>query len=556
MSAHSRALLAAALQLLSERGFRQIRYAPGGARIFRGPLQLSTVPLTVNLLIWDWDFLEYPCVRVMASDTARFPELRPHLNEDGDVCYFSRRSVVLDRYDPATAIAQCLDQATAVLDKILNDHHYLATDVQNELLVHWERQRPQAVSAWLGSVKHGAIQAPLHFATNDGGVILADDYKAAATIASALHLGSIKATSNRCWLFHVSTLPPVPPHFPQNVRELFDWLREWDHRLYKAVQRLLGTDDAYAFVYLGLAVHTPVGWIGLLFNPNLGGKAPASKMKAVLHERGEMIRVERLAFTDVSPEFVHTRNLLFRDLSGLTITLVGCGAIGSQLAAALIRLGAGQGSNGILRLVDEEDLKAENLGRHYLGYDRLGQNKASALRSELLAQFPLSRTEAVPYSAQHDRMLFRGDLLIDATGDEPVSEYLNAQWLEQSRPCPVLYCWIKGNGECVQALFVDGPQDACFRCLRESSQDVYRQERFPVLKQPPMRKVLGCHAFTPYAVTAPLQAAALAADILCDWAKGDVSPRYRTRARENVDIHPTANLDPQPLADCPACTLL
>jgi molybdopterin/thiamine biosynthesis adenylyltransferase len=553
VNAIPQAALAAGLRELADRGFVAAGFR-GGARLFRGQLANPRGRLPVMLHISDWDFLEYPSIWVLAG-LEKFPQLRPHLDEYGGLCYFSRRSVVLDRYDPATAIAQCLEQAEAVLAKILSDRQYVVQDIQNEFLVHWERQRPPPLTIHIGSLKPDAPSARLHFDQQERGAILTDGPRAAQLLATAIGWSALTEAVNRCWLFRTVTPPPIPARFPQTVCELFEWLRDWDRRLYNAIQRRLGIDETYEFELLAMAVHTPVGWIGFMLALKPPGRMKAAQLKEFLHGRGGTTCITRLAMTDISPEFVHSRNLTFSDLTDKRITLLGSGAIGSHLAAALVRLGAGQGPQGLLRLIDEELLLPENLGRHYLGYNRLHQDKAKALREELLRQFPLARIEAVPQTAQRVAALVQGDLLIEATGDEAVAEYLNSQWLERGRPLPMLYVWIKGNGECVQSLWTDKAEFACFRCLRLNDPQTHRQERFPVLKRAPDRKILGCHAFTPYAVAAPLQAAALAIDVVCDWLQGRTPPRFRTRARENVDLHPVESSDPPALPDCPACAI-
>lgn len=525
-------------------------------RSFKGTLPGPKGDLPVLLGIKDWDFLSYPLIHVLEG-LAKFPTLRPHLDPDGDLCYFAPGSVILDRYDPAMAIAQCLDQAQAVLEKILGDEAYRAQDVQNEFLVHWARQEPPALELVLASTARGATSAAISFLGEGSGkfAVVANTATEAAKAVEAIGFrpNQIQGPGAKCWLFHADKRPPAPQHFPGTVSELFDWLREWDRKLYNGVQLLLGREVAYMYQALPIAVETPLGWIGFSLNMSGVGKRKPLESKQHLHGRGGAEPIYRLAITDISPQFVHSRNLSFRDLSGKRVTLVGCGAIGSYLAAALVRLGAGAGG-GLLRLVDMDQIGPENLGRHYLGYDSLYKSKAPRLREEMLRQFPLAQIESVDKSVVDCPAPFAGDLLIDATGEEAVSEYLNDLWLHGSQKTPVIYVWIKGNGECVQCLWVDKAKLACFRCLKLVDAQTYRQERFPVLKRAPERKVLGCHSFTPYAVSAPMQAAALAADIISDWLKGNPSPRFRTRKIENVDLFPVENHDPTRLLGCPACT--
>ena len=200
-------------------------------------------------------------------------------------------------------------------------------------------------------------------------------------------------------------------------------------------------------------------------------------------------------------------------------------------------------------------MQPDNLGRHLLGYSGLFQNKAEALRAELMRQFPVSKIEAVNEDVARFPRLFGSDLVVDATGEEAVSEFLNGIRIERATKVPILHVWIKGNGECVQALWADRSGFGCFGCLRVTDAKVYRKERFPVLPDGalPRRGRVGCHAFTPYAVSSPMAAAALATDVIIDWIKGDPSPRFRTRSVENAHLNQVKNQNIVPLKNCPAC---
>ncbi|HEX6707662.1 MAG TPA: hypothetical protein VF169_23095, partial [Albitalea sp.] len=79
--------------------------------------------------------------------------------------------------------------------------------------------------------------------------------------------------------------------------------------------------------------------------------------------------------------------------------------------------------------------------------------------------------------------------------------------------------------------------------------------RFPVLEAPAERRLIGCRAFTPYAVSAPMAAAALALEVIGDWLQngGDPSPRFRTRLTARVKARKVKSQDAARLEGCPAC---
>jgi hypothetical protein len=75
-----------------------------------------------------------------------------------------------------------------------------------------------------------------------------------------------------------------------------------------------------------------------------------------------------------------------------------------------------------------------------------------------------------------------------------------------------------------------------------------------VLKEQPQRKQLGCGGFTPYAVSAPMAAAALCLEVVVDWLQTNrPSPRFRTDVTANANAYAIKSQDVKRLPACPAC---
>lgn len=551
--------LAQTLRLLRARGFEPVGNRRG-TRFFEGNLPCRGGDVRVRLGIADWDFLRYPSI-VVLDGTEGFPPLVPHLTSEGWLCYFANGSVVLDRYNPAEAIAQCLDQAKLVLEQIRFDSDYRKNDIEDEFMVHW--LTGQSIDIWevlIGSVSAGARSSNYWIVNvnNTPTAFIADTEKEAAAFASALGAKAPLRTSCPCWLLESREHPPAPEAMPSTIKQLFAWLKTWDTTISSGVQAVLGQESRYLnFSHITFAVKTPIGWLGFGFDldplERLALKKKPRSYRQHLHGRGGKRGILRLAITEVGSDFVHSRNLLFTDLSGFRVHLVGCGAIGSYVAQSLVRLGAGAKS-GCLLLIDPDKFKPENLGRHVLGYPALFKPKATSLRDELVRQFPFSSIEAAPSDVRSIPLLFSADLVIDATGEEAVSEFLNACRLSERAKTPVLHAWIKGNGQVVQALWTQNRKLACFRCLRSADPTHYRKERFRILKTEPVRRFMGCTGFTPYGVAAPMHAAALTTEMIIDWLqRGSPSPRFRTRYIANSDAFEVKNQDLTRLTGCVAC---
>lgn len=546
------------LRLLRARGFKptQIRK---GSRSFEGTLPCKSAPIKVQFQIEDWNFQSYPSISILERPD-HLNGLMAHIDVAGGLCYFAAGVVILDRYDPATAIAQCLDQATAVLDKIATDPGYRNGEIQDEFMAHWiVGQEPLPWRVLMGEVAADATAVDYIILKIDGEnrALIVSDPEEAEAYAQAFGDSSPIVTACKCWLFRTEERPAVPNELPRTIKDLFNWLKIWDIRLYNQLQRILEHEKSYLkYSFVSFAVQTPIGWLGFGFDLDRTRRKTCARSpklyKQYLHGKGGNQNILRMTIHEIGSSFVHSRNLSYPDLRHKNITLVGCGAIGSYLAQALVRLGAGTG-RGSLLLIDPDYLNPGNLGRHALGYPALFKSKVRSLQSELLTQFPLAKIQVSTQDIALNTNLFATDLVIDATGEETVSEMINERRLKQDSEVPVMHIWIKGNGDCVQSLWADKKGHGCYRCLTTNDAHTHRKERFPVLNEDTARRMVGCNAFTPYAVSSPMHAAALATDTIIDWMKGDPSPRFRTRANENANVRQVKNQNISRLNGCPAC---
>jgi adenylyltransferase/sulfurtransferase len=151
-----------------------------------------------------------------------------------------------------------------------------------------------------------------------------------------------------------------------------------------------------------------------------------------------------------------------RRLRRRSVLVVGCGALGTHVAALLARAGVGS-----LRLVDRDLVEWSNLHRQveFTEEDaRQRRPKAAALAAHLAEASSLIKLEAVveELNAGTARRLAAGvDLLVDATDNLPARFLINDLSLELGLP------WVYGGavGEEAHAqLFLPG-RGPCLRCI-------------------------------------------------------------------------------------------
>lgn len=152
------------------------------------------------------------------------------------------------------------------------------------------------------------------------------------------------------------------------------------------------------------------------------------------------------------------------------MVIIGCGALGAEVAQILANAGV-----GTLRLIDEDPLTFDNIGRHLLGAAEVGKGKAIALMEHLQRQFPHLDCEAIPGNweaiAERDAKLLRNhDLIISATGEWSSDSNLNIFAKSAAKP-PVLFGWTEPHAVAGHALLV-ATRGGCFACGRDNTGDV------------------------------------------------------------------------------------
>lgn len=550
--------LGPALRALRSLGFRKV-YTGGQGRSYDGELRCKAGTVPVRLEITDWDFLSYPTIR-LRERPAFLPRVLPHVSAAGVLCYFADGAVVLDRFRPDIALAQCLAQARDVLDRLSTDPNFYAAEFRGEFLVHWSiTDGAPALLSLIG--EHPADVTRMRW--YEVGIPPMRRYFVSADLDEVTRYCAAAGWPPPSPMIDGVVLqsqrqPAVPTNgLPKTLSEMFAWLRSWDPAVYSALQDHLLEVKLVKRRQREFLFGSPAGWFG--FGLTLDALAAkgfqrGTAFRQYLHRHSQSLRVDRRVFLEAGPTHVHQRNLMrlgSTSLAGRRVILIGCGAIGGFVAATLVRLGAGS-AGGSLTCYDAGQLEPDNLGRHWLGHESVFRNKAEAVAARLRSEFPFARVDG---KASHvdSATAQEADVVINATGDQAFAEALNAHHVARGATPPILHLWIVGNGEAAQGLWVDATRGACYRCLRHNNDAQYGELRFQLLKSEPVRAFVGCHAFAPYSATAPLTAAALAGDFVMDWLGGDVSPRFRTRAHERADIYKIKNQDVARLRGCPAC---
>lgn len=512
---------------------------------YRGKIRCGHLSVGVELRITDLEFSEKPTVHLLDRDQIA-SDVLAHLEAETGICYSDGQNLRLDPYDPGGSILRVLKEVETTLDTSMNANGL--REIGREYPSYWKGGTvlfPVALktSVTEGMVVPSAFKRPMFIPEGYTGPLL-DGVNCRGRPATVV------LTNKDVRPINGKTISPgdfgsfnewwvgngLQGDLPLSAVE--DVLRKGGHVVAMAPNAVLGAR-------LSKVRRLPK-------HQRRAREAPIPETDAVVRLRGERADLD----------FVTSRCLgsVSAPLAELNVVLVGCGTIGSYLARMLCQVGAGL--NGRLTLVDHDLVKAENLGRHACDFAAIGQSKARALEGALKELHPELQVTPVAEKIQTSwSVASRADVIIDATGTENVSEWLNSRALNESREGVdrlIVHGWVFGNGAAAQA-FIHQPSSggACLRCLRPRLDQPWLSSP---LKRPHegtwvVEADCGGGAYVPFSVGASSIAASLLLDAVLDAVRGKVTRPLRTRIIDFDVCKSAANGDVSigKSPDCPAC---
>jgi|TARA_R110000823_G_scaffold315548_1_gene448100 hypothetical protein len=133
-----------------------------------------------------------------------------------------------------------------------------------------------------------------------------------------------------------------------------------------------------------------------------------------------------------------------KDLAECHVALLGCGSVGSYIAATLAQSGIGS-----LTLIDPEILTSGNLSRHVLGARSVGSSKALDLAEKLLSDRPQLRSvtpiigHAEKLSEKQWAQVMKADLVLFAIGQTGIENYAADMLWNKGFAGVIAHAWLE-----------------------------------------------------------------------------------------------------------------
>lgn len=444
----------------------------------------------------------------------------PHVDQGGLVCYADREGLLLDRRRPVAVVERAFDLAVGVLADGIAGHN--RADFADEWESYWRQLQ--------GSVETRSVLEPVGNARwalvatgKEGAPWIAGDE---GDIAAFLNESQIGGTLTLQRALYLPLAPDPPPNPPRHDRPfwtaedaraaLLPSVADADRR--RLAKLLKGRTRSREYVVVGLA--RPSGGttlFGIRFD-GVGARHP-------LLEGGTAERVVPLQLERLDRSYLVPRGGGEATLGAKRVLLVGCGAIGGNLAFEIVRAGVLN-----VTVVDPDVLTPENTFRHVLGRRHWWRRKAEALKGELEAELPYVQVRAMTETIE--RALADGtvdladyDLIVLALGNPTVELAINERLHQLPGAPPAIFTWLEPLGIGGHALLVgNADSGGCFECLYTPLDDDTALESRAAFAAPGQsfgRALSGCGSlFTPYGSADAARTAALAARLVVDTMSG------------------------------------
>jgi molybdopterin/thiamine biosynthesis adenylyltransferase len=413
-------------------------------------------------------------IRVAIADEDKYL-VWPHVEKHGLLCL--PRSD-LPGVDIDAALNAALDAAENLVYRCSTESGFVEKELGDEFLSYWdhalEGDAPKLYSL-LNATDKTTRLASLWEGTSFS--VAADDEEQLRRWLKRRGF-SKEPRMGRALVGHLSK-PPTPP-FPRTASDFLRHLEQGAAEVSKLfAERLLALGET-TFV-LGAESSNGVGLVAYRlairdhkgFRPN--HELPENAKRVFWSTKG---RLMPLKLVRVDAPWAHGRGKNEEQpiLERATVSILGCGSVGSEVAVLLAQAGVGS-----MMFVDPQLLEAANVGRHTLGMDDVGRFKATALSKHLGERFPhmgplddfTNRWEDL--STENRERVLSANVVVSCIGEWSAEGLLNEWKVRSGSGHAIVFGWLDEQGVAAHAVSLLD-RSPCLACVLDGNGELRAAE--------------------------------------------------------------------------------
>lgn len=439
----------------------------------------------------------------------------PHVERSGKICVLAE-SASIDASAPVELVKECLGRAVQILTNASED------DFKDEALIYWSLHGGGKHDAYCCTPAAG-LKSSCVVGVSGKILVIGENQESTNTWFKNWRGNSAKFDFFAPCLVVESDEVLVPSNYPKTYADVRRLANKYSPHVLKdfddctcrgsnlfGVVLLQKTQEGRILagvVAYGKALDANKDFIKGFRR----GKAPTELLRARAGKFFEKRDVSKIRITRTDSQWIHSRGGTGLNLSGKSVTLIGCGSLGGYVGHLLARAGVGS-----IRLLDNDKLEWENVGRHILGATEVGREKSLALAKNLRRELPHLDVSGF-YGDWRDWVqepeglgFFQSsDLIVSTVADWRCERPLNMALREMGAESAI-FAWLEPYGFAAQVLAC-GPNGGCLECgmdaLGKFHDRVLDFENGTLKKEPG-----GCAYYQQYGPTKILPLASLIVD--------------------------------------------
>lgn len=471
-----------------------------------------------------------------AIDPAPKPRTYPHIEEDGYLC-IDETAVPKDEQAIEKVAQYIIATSLELIKECLSGENQ--KDFQDEILSYWDRAKNEKNTKCYSLLDlnkdKSARKVKIWNGIQGENITFIADTKEQGERWLNQKLEkkhSIPLVEDA--LFAWSDKILMPTEYPKNNKEAYEFLEKHCGSIAINIYReIAGKTPNKIDIIIGFQTDSGRALVGIIlyppFNPTSYGMNADQEMTKGFRSGNvdPIIAGNRYASTNTISHRLNVKRVdpswsLSRDsdarielLKEKTVTVVGCGSIGSEV----LRMLAQNGVN-TFNLIDPDKMEWENIGRYALGANAVGleqlYDKVDILKVTLEAQFPHIKINSLHPKKWEEviqaepEVFYDSSLIIMTTGDWPADNAMNKYMLAQDNFPPILYGWAEAYAIAGHSFAVLGNR-GCFNCAFEDTtfkfeltQFVEEKKRLPAcggvfqpyrsIELAPINSIIAAHA--------------------------------------------------------------
>lgn len=313
----------------------------------------------------------------------------PHINKDFSICTFDKNIAIPNHREPLKLVEETISQAIKIIEdgiKGVNKEDFI-----EEFNSYWGNETLSEVEVWVLSTLDNYSQLLYFYYDEKNFYVSNDKFQLEEYLHYIKGLSINKENIKRC--LYIPMKNRWYPPYPKTNKEVFLKVREEKEAFEAYCKFLKNRTEASLIIfsqqingerYFGAWLHKPV-------------KSPKSFRKGkVLPELAYLIQYKDEEIMKLTVQLLDRRRLFNRGgdgtvLSNCTVSITGCGSIGSYLIQALAELGICK-----FTLIDNQLLTSENIARHICGTSDIYKWKTEAIKEQLIKHYPYIKCKSIP----------------------------------------------------------------------------------------------------------------------------------------------------------------